>query len=126
MGRLLEDGSFEFLGRRDNQVKIRGYRVELREVEQAILGFPTVGEVAVIADTLDDKSILVAFLVPAPGAAFEEKALRSALSADLSPWKIPSRIHVVASLPLTPTGKIDKQGLKRMHAQAEADRGTTA
>jgi non-ribosomal peptide synthetase component E (peptide arylation enzyme) len=44
------------------------------------------------------------------------------LLAELSPWKIPSRIHVVATLPLTPTGKIDKQDLKRMHARAEAER----
>ncbi len=76
MGRLLEDGSFEFLGRRDNQVKIRGYRVELREVEQAILDDPTVGEAAGRrrhARRQEHPRRLCR--VPAPGAAYDEKGV---------------------------------------------------
>ncbi len=122
IGRLLADGSFEFLGRQDNQVKIRGYRVELHEIEQALLAFPAIREAAVIADTLDDKSILTAFVVPVPGAVVEVKALRSLLWALLSPWKIPSRIHVIEALPLTATGKIDRPLLKQ-RAQAKAEAG---
>src|SRR5690606_5484205 len=40
LGRILADGSFEFLGRRDGQVKIRGYRVSTLEVEEALLQLP--------------------------------------------------------------------------------------
>ena len=36
LGRVLKDGNYECLGRRDNQVKIRGVRVELGEIEEAI------------------------------------------------------------------------------------------
>jgi acyl-coenzyme A synthetase/AMP-(fatty) acid ligase len=122
IGRLLADGSFEFLGRQDNQVKIRGYRVELHEIELALLAFPKVHEAAVIADTLDDKSILTAFVVPVPGAVVEVEALRSLLRSLLSPWKVPSRIHVTEALPLTATGKVDKPLLKqRAQAKAKAD-----
>jgi len=119
IGRLLEDGSFEFLGRQDNQVKIRGYRVELHEIEQAILTVATVSEAAVIADSLNGKSILTAFVVPKAGAEFRVEAVRSALRSLLPPWKNPSRIHVIATLPLTPTGKIDKPALRGV-AQAKA------
>jgi amino acid adenylation domain-containing protein len=118
IGRLLADGSFEFLGRQDNQVKVRGYRVELHEIEQALLGFPAIGEAAVIADTLDGKSILTAFVVPVPGTAVQVEALRSLLRSRLAPWKLPSRIHLTEALPLTATGKIDKPLLKQ-RAQAE-------
>jgi amino acid adenylation domain-containing protein len=122
IGRLLADGSFEFLGRQDNQVKIRGYRVELYEIEQALHTFPAIREAAVIADTLDDKSILTAFVVPVPGTVVEVGALRSHLWSLLSPWKRPSRIHVIEALPLTATGKIDKPHLKqRAQAKAGAD-----
>ena len=48
MVRLLDDGKFEFLSRRDNQVKIRGHRVETREIELAFLTLQGVKEAAVI------------------------------------------------------------------------------
>jgi non-ribosomal peptide synthetase component E (peptide arylation enzyme) len=46
--------------------------------------------------------------------------LQSVLWSPLSPWKIPSRIHLIPALPLTPTGKIDKRLLEQ-RADAKAD-----
>ncbi len=40
MGRMLENGELEFLGRIDDQVKVRGYRIELGEIEHAFLEVP--------------------------------------------------------------------------------------
>ncbi|WDV47396.1 amino acid adenylation domain-containing protein [Clostridiaceae bacterium M8S5] len=37
LGRYLENGEIEFLGRSDNQIKIRGHRIELGEIENAIM-----------------------------------------------------------------------------------------
>ncbi|MFM7859437.1 MAG: AMP-binding protein, partial [Flammeovirgaceae bacterium] len=36
LGRYLEDGSIEYLGRIDHQVKLRGYRIELEEIESRL------------------------------------------------------------------------------------------
>lgn len=55
IGKYLEDGSIEFLGRADQQIKVRGYRVELGEVETALEKMPGVSEaIAFAAD--DDKT----------------------------------------------------------------------
>ena len=47
-GRLLADGNFEFLGRKDRQVKIRGHRIELEEIEATLAAHPSVEAAAVV------------------------------------------------------------------------------
>lgn len=37
--RLMTDGSFEYMGRRDGQVKLRGQRIDLGEIEHHIYGY---------------------------------------------------------------------------------------
>ncbi|MDF5938824.1 AMP-binding protein [Pseudomonas aeruginosa] len=46
--RQLDDGNYEYLGRRDDMLKVRGYRIERGEVEAALLAHPRVREAAVI------------------------------------------------------------------------------
>src|SRR5690349_4271414 len=48
LGRVLEDGNYEYLGRLDRQVKIRGNRVELSEVEDVLRRHTAVSDVVVI------------------------------------------------------------------------------
>src|SRR5207248_8575710 len=48
LARVLEDGNFEYLGRKDQQVKIRGVRVELEEIENLLRGHREIDDVAVI------------------------------------------------------------------------------
>lgn len=50
LGRYLEDGNIEFLGREDFQVKIHGFRVELGEIEAALAKHPDVAAAVVTAD----------------------------------------------------------------------------
>ena len=49
LGRWLEDGNIEYLGRLDHQVKIRGYRIELGEIETALSQCELVSEAVVLA-----------------------------------------------------------------------------
>jgi amino acid adenylation domain-containing protein len=48
VGRWLEDGTIEIMGRGDEQVKIRGYRIELGEIEAALTSHPAVKEAIVV------------------------------------------------------------------------------
>ena len=49
IGWVDEDGCIWYTGRKDNQVKIRGNRVEIYEVEQSILNYKGIQQVAVVA-----------------------------------------------------------------------------
>jgi len=104
-------GVLEFLGRADDQVTVRGFRVEPGEVEAVLAAHPAVGQAVVTADPDADR--LVAYLVPADPAAGAPPVgeLRGHLAGRLPDYMIPSAFVGLASLPLTPAGKLDKAAL---------------
>ena len=114
LGRQHRDGCVEILGRADFQVKIRGYRVELAEVERALMAVAAVREAVVLAEAgPSGEGQLVAYVVPASGAALELGALRAALAARLPDHMIPARFVFLAAMPLNATSKVDRTALPR-------------
>ena len=117
--RHLRNGTIEFLGRADSQVKIRGFRVEPGEVEAALTLHPEVGRCAVVVDEAPSGRRLVAYVVPATtGAAPSD--LRDFLAAMLPPYMLPASFVELSSLPLTPSGKLDRAELPRVHDEGPA------
>ncbi|MBV9709038.1 MAG: AMP-binding protein, partial [Chloroflexi bacterium] len=112
--RYLPDGRLAFVGRRDFQVKLRGYRIELSEIEHVLLEHPGVREAVVLAheDGRFDKQ-LVAYVVPTQQQADMEGqgGLRTFLGQRLPTYMLPSHIVQLDSLPLTASGKVDRQAL---------------
>jgi amino acid adenylation domain-containing protein len=100
------DGNLIYIGREDNQVKVRGYRVELGEIEAAFLR--QTGVQACVALAEGDE--LVAFVCCAP-AAGGERELRALVRDELPGYMVPSRILVVAEIPLNANGKVDARRL---------------
>jgi amino acid adenylation domain-containing protein len=120
LGRFLPDGRFVFLGRRDRQVKIRGFRVELAEIEAALARHPQVREAAVVMlDRETNDKQLVAYVVPAREPNPSAGELRVFLQQRLAHYMIPSRFALLAALPLTPTGKVDRQALPPLDPQRD-------
>ncbi len=121
LARFLPDGSLDFLGRVDHQVKLRGFRIELGEIEAALLRHPQVREAAVLVQGEGAERRLVAYL-GTERAEGELKAadLRSFLLRDLPEPMVPAAFLVLAELPLTANGKVDRRALAEIQPAAPA------
>ena len=113
--RWRDDGTLEFLGRKDNQVKIRGFRIEAGEIETVLLRHSAVRQAVVLLreDRPGDKR-LVAYIVPQndqPANFVNE--LRQYLHGKLPDYMIPTALVTLDNLPLTANGKVDKRLLPR-------------
>ncbi|MEO8658780.1 MAG: amino acid adenylation domain-containing protein [Bryobacteraceae bacterium] len=106
----LPDGNLVFVGRADRQVKIRGFRVELDEIETVLAGHPEVQACAVVLTAEGERPVLAAFVSFRDGGPSPE-VLRSYLARRLPDYMIPAAFVTLPALPLTPSGKIDRQAL---------------
>ncbi|MEM1169664.1 MAG: amino acid adenylation domain-containing protein [Cyanobacteria bacterium P01_H01_bin.35] len=109
--RYLPDGNIEYIGRIDNQVKIRGFRIELGEIEVLLNNHYQIKQAVVIArEDIPGNKCLVAYLV-ASDKSLTTKELREFTKQKLPEYMVPSAFVTLDSLPLTPSGKIDRKGL---------------
>lgn len=110
LGKWLENGEIEFLGRADYQVKIRGYRIELGEIENLINAYEGI-ERAVVIDREDESHIkyLCAYIVSSNGVSKEE--LKEYLIKKLPEYMVPTYFIRIEKMPLTPNGKVDRKRL---------------
>ena len=125
LGRLLVDGSIEFLGRNDHQVKIRGLRIELDEVRAHLQALDAVRECEVAKVDALAGPYLAAFVVVETGASFDAQAARARLRVDLPEHMVPARILCVQAMPLSSNGKLDRAALASMAAQAASGDGVS-
>jgi thioesterase domain-containing protein len=112
LARWLPTGEVDYLGRLDHQVKIRGFRIELGEIESVLSAVSGVREVVVLAreDTPGDKR-LVAYVVASSGATLQVPSLRAELGRALPDYMVPSAFVVLDALPMTTSGKVDRNAL---------------
>ncbi len=121
LARWLPDGNIEYLGRMDFQVKIRGFRIELGEIESRLLARDEIKEVVVLARTVDsDDLFLCAYIVTVDetGSSLEvaEKEnyfneLRDQLARHLPEYMVPAYFTILDKMPLTTSGKADRNAL---------------
>ena len=102
----------QHLGRTDGQVEVRGQRVEMAEVEKALTALALVRHAVVTAATErpDGPVVLTAHVQPAqPGVTTDDLGdqLRQVLPAAM----VPARWRLLAQLPTTVAGKVDRLAL---------------
>jgi clorobiocin biosynthesis protein CloN4 len=110
--RVLPDGSFDYLGRRDQMVKIRGHRVELGEVEAVLENHADVSEAAAVAVGEGVDTRLVVFVAPRSGCELGVLAVRRHLTGRLPRYMVPDEVRILSPLPRNGNGKIDRLVLK--------------
>jgi acyl carrier protein len=116
LGRLLEDGQIEYVGRIDTQVKIRGCRVETAEIEAVLSRHPSVRMCAVVARAdASGGAELLAYVV---GEQSSTNELAAHAESVLPQYMLPSAYVFVEDLPLTQSGKLDRN---RLPAPSQAD-----
>jgi amino acid adenylation domain-containing protein/non-ribosomal peptide synthase protein (TIGR01720 family) len=116
--RQLPDGNMEYLGRLDHQVKIRGHRIELGEIENRLNSNPDVGRAAVVIRRAPHGDLcLCAFIEPVGACASDGRRetlsdrLKDYLTASLPGYMIPDVFRIMERLPLTASGKLDRNSL---------------
>ncbi len=112
LARYLTNGEIEYLGRTDDQVKVRGFRVELGEIETILAQLPEIQTcvVSLRGDRLGEQQ-LVAYLVPREGSKINFADITKNLRRRLPEYMIPGSLVQIESLPMTPSGKVDRRGL---------------
>lgn len=112
LGRWTDDGRIEFLGRADSQIKLRGFRIELSEIEAVLMHCPGVLSAAVaLREEAPGLPQLVGYVIPRDGTTLDEPTLRKHLRAHLPPYMMPAILEPLTSLPMLPSGKIDRARL---------------
>ncbi|MCP5053141.1 MAG: amino acid adenylation domain-containing protein, partial [bacterium] len=134
LARWLEDGNIEFLGRIDHQVKIRGFRVELGEVQHRLSSHENIKEaVVVVQRDAEEDTFLCAYYIPVEGDYVPVQGdsippsdllipeLRNHLSEVLPDYMVPSYFVPMENLPLTASGKVDRNALPAPGIAAPGD-----
>ncbi|MBD0322051.1 MAG: amino acid adenylation domain-containing protein, partial [Aldersonia sp.] len=108
------DGIIEFVGRTDHQVKVRGFRIELGEVEVALRTAPGVALAAARVFETDDGKALAGYATavdPDVDEASFVATVKAHLASSLPGYMLPSSVTLLPTMPLTASGKLDRNSL---------------
>ncbi|MCZ6671887.1 MAG: amino acid adenylation domain-containing protein [Verrucomicrobia bacterium] len=110
IGRFLEDGSIEYLGRTDFQVQIRGIRIELGEIESCLSSHSKINEAVVLAKISPQKNtLLVAYYIANTDKKNpSDTELRKHIRGNMPDYMVPAIFIQLDSFPVNANGKIDR------------------
>jgi amino acid adenylation domain-containing protein len=112
----IDDGEFIIVGRTDHQIKLRGFRIELEEIEQCIRQYEPISNAAVVVH----EEQIIAYITLSLEKEYAEHALIAFLKSVLPTYMLPMQYIVMDVLPLSLSGKIDRQALPKPVRQSSA------
>jgi acyl-CoA synthetase (AMP-forming)/AMP-acid ligase II len=110
----LEDGNLFIVGRTKDLIVRRGFNVYPAEVEAVLNAHPAVAQSGVIGRSVEGDEEVVAFVQILPDSQLTIPDIAEYAAQRLAPYKRPSQILLVPSIPLTPTGKVVKAELAKI------------
>jgi fatty-acyl-CoA synthase len=115
--RIDGDGNGYVVDRVQDVIISGGENIYPAEVEAVLRQVAEIADCAVVG-VPDARwgEVGVAFVVPAEGARVDDAAVRAFLESRLARFKVPKSLRVVAALPRTSTGKIQRGQLRRAAA----------
>ncbi|MFD3515842.1 amino acid adenylation domain-containing protein [Streptomyces sp. NPDC058657] len=130
-----QDGLLHYRGRDDQQIKLSGHRLELGQIEAALLQHEQIVNAVVVREEKEQggtaqersRARLVACVQLRDGArAPDHEELVRHLAPLLPPYVRIDRFRVLARLPLTPSGKLDRRSAldapgEELRSRADAD-----
>ena len=116
--RMDPDGYFYIVDRKKSVVKVSGFQVWPNEVEQVLVSHPSIKEAGVggVPDPARGEKV-IAWVVLKDSIVKNEKEIRDWCKQNLAPYKIPSEIYFLPSLPRTTVGKILRRELIREYLE---------
>jgi len=115
LARIGDDGALFITGRQKELIIRSGLNVHPVEVETVLNAHPAVAQSVVVGRSMPDgNEEVVAFVEPARGRTVGADELAAHAAAQLAPYKRPSQIFVMDTLPASPTGKVLRGKLKTM------------
>ena len=116
-GKMDEDRYLWYQGRSDDVIKSAGYRIGPAEIESCLVKHRAVANAAVIGIPDEARgSIVKAYIVLQPGQAPSqalEEDIRKHVRGRLAPYEYPREIEFIGELPMTTTGKVQRNELRR-------------
>ena len=124
LARTDEDGYLWFQGRTDDLIMSAGYRIGPTEIEDCLMQHPAVARAAVIGSPDPVRGEVVkAFVVLAPGhepTSETARAIQEHVKRRLAAHEYPREVEFVDSFPVTATGKIKRDELRRRERERKA------
>ncbi|MPZ66403.1 MAG: long-chain-fatty-acid--CoA ligase [Pseudonocardiaceae bacterium] len=122
VGTIDELGFITISDRSKDVIKSGGEWISSVELENALMGHPTVLEAAVVGvpDTRWEERPLAAVVV-AEGESVSPDELRDFLAGSVPKWQLPDRWAFIPEVPKTSVGKFDKKVIRQRYADGELD-----
>lgn len=120
LGYTTGDGRFVFLARMGDALRLGGFLVSPAEIEAVLAEHPGVAAAQVVGARTAAGLKPVAFVIPAPGAAFDEAALIEHCAARMARFKVPVRVQTIDAFPVTPGANATKIQKHKLRELAEA------
>jgi long-chain acyl-CoA synthetase len=115
LGRVDDDGYLYVVDRKKDLIIRGGFNVFPRDVEDALLEHPAVAFAGVVGrpDERHGEEV-VAFVALRNGSAVSAEDLVAFAKERIGGYKYPRDVRIVADVPLTPVGKIDRKALREL------------